>query len=66
VVTAEHYRVLYRAGDRWKLAFEEKGNWRRFRRHTFRSVETPGLRLEVVSARGGSEARLYEIRAYQE
>ena len=65
-ITAQDYRLLYRAADAWKPAFEEKGNWRRFRRHRFPPVTTDRIRLEILKARGGSQARLYEIRAYHE
>ncbi|MBI5396567.1 MAG: FAD-dependent oxidoreductase [Verrucomicrobia bacterium] len=65
-VTAEDYRILYNDGGQWKVAHEEKGNWRRFRRHAFGEIVTDKLRLEVMKAKNGAEARLYEIRAYKE
>ncbi|MDH7570185.1 MAG: discoidin domain-containing protein, partial [Armatimonadota bacterium] len=71
-VTAEDYRLLYASGaeaktePEWKVAFVEKGNWRRFRRHAFPEVTTSRIRLEILAARNGNEARVYEIRAYHE
>ncbi|MGQ9729883.1 MAG: FAD-dependent oxidoreductase [Candidatus Zipacnadales bacterium] len=65
--TAQNYRLLWHQGDGvWQTAFEEQGNWRRFRRHHFARVTTDKLRLEILTARNGNEARLYEIRAYDE
>ena len=65
-VTAQDYRLLYNAGGEWKEAFSEQGNWRRFRRHQFSDITTDKIRLEVLKARNGDEARVYEIRAYKE
>ena len=65
-VTAKHYRLLYDEGGAWRTAFEEEANWRRFRRHRFPAVITSKLRLEILKSRGADEARLYEIRAYDE
>jgi hypothetical protein len=63
---ARSYRVLIRDGERWTPVVEVDDNWRRFRRHTFRMVETEAMRLEILDAIGAQEARLYEIRVYQE
>lgn len=65
-VTAMDYRLLYRDNGDWKIAFSESGNWRRFRRHEFSLVSTSKIRLEILKARNGEQARLYEIRAYHE
>ncbi|MCX7826775.1 MAG: FAD-dependent oxidoreductase, partial [Verrucomicrobiae bacterium] len=65
-VTAEDYRLLYNDAGHWKVAFTEKANWRRFRRHQFTEITTDKIRLEVLKAINGNEARLYEIRAYKE
>jgi len=65
-VTAQDYRLLYNDGGQWKVAFSEKGNWRRFRRHRFSDITTDKIRLEILKAINGNEARLYEIRAYKE
>ena len=65
-VTAQDYRVLYNDGGQWKPAFSEQGNWRRFRRHHFDDVTTDKIRLEILKARNGDEARVYEVRAYEE
>ncbi|NQT85808.1 FAD-dependent oxidoreductase, partial [bacterium] len=65
-VTAQNYRILVQADGAWKIATEARGNWRRFRRHGFLKVTTTKLRLEVTRSRGDDEARLYEIRAYDE
>ncbi len=65
-VTVEDYRLLYDKNGTWEVAFAEEGNWRRFRRHHFSPITTPKIRLEVLKARNGNEARVYEIRAYNE
>jgi hypothetical protein len=65
-VTAQDYRLLYSDGGQFKLAFSEQGNWRRFRRHQFSDITTDKIRLEILNAVNGNEARLYEIRAYKE
>jgi hypothetical protein len=65
-VTAQNYRLLYNEGGQWKVAFTEEGNWRRFRRHPFTEITTDKIRLEIVKAKNGDEARVYEIRAYKE
>ena len=64
--TAEDYRVLYNDNGQWKVAFEERGNWRRFRRHSFAEIETSRIRIDFLKAKNGSEARVYEVRAYSE
>jgi hypothetical protein len=64
---AEDYRVSYHLGDNvWEVVVNETGNWHRFRRHQFPAVTTDKLRLEVLKARNGNEARAYEVRAYEE
>ncbi|MBM3476829.1 MAG: FAD-dependent oxidoreductase [Armatimonadetes bacterium] len=64
---AEDYRVSYHRGDNvWEVLINETGNWRRFRRHQFPTVTTDKLRLEVLKAKNGNEARVYEVRAYEE
>ncbi len=65
-ITAEDYRILWNDGGAWKAACEEKGNWRRFRRHNFPAVTTDRIRLEILKAANGDQARVFEIRAYLE
>ncbi|MFC1712518.1 FAD-dependent oxidoreductase [Candidatus Poribacteria bacterium] len=65
-ITVQDYRILYNDSGVWKIAFEEKDNWRRFRRHQLPAVATDKLRLMVLDARNGTQARLYEMRAYYE
>jgi hypothetical protein len=65
-VTAMDYRLLYKDNGNWNIAFEESGNWRRFRRHEFPLISTSMIRLEIRKASNGEQARLYEIRAYCE
>jgi hypothetical protein len=66
-ILAEDYRVLVHRGDSiWEAVVEETGNWHRFRRHAFEATTTDKLRLDILRARGGFEARVYEVRAYQE
>lgn len=63
---AMDYRLLYKEGNKWKVVFEESGNWRRFRQHEFPLISTDKIRLEILKSRNGDQARLYEIRAYHE
>ncbi|MCX7008271.1 MAG: discoidin domain-containing protein, partial [Kiritimatiellaeota bacterium] len=65
-VTAQDYRLLYNTDGLWRAAFEEKDNWRRFRKHSFGEITTDKIRLEIRNAINGDEARLYQIRAYRE
>lgn len=66
-VLVEDYHVAYHRGNNvWEVVVSETGNWHRFRRHRFDTVTTDKLRLEVLRARNGHEARVYEIRAYDE
>jgi len=64
--TADDYWLLYNKGGKWEVAFAAQGNWRRFRRHQFPAVTTDKIRLEILKAKNGREARVYEIRAYKE
>jgi hypothetical protein len=65
-ITAMDYRMLYSDNGVWRTVFEESGNWRRFRRHEFPTVATDKIRLEILKAKNGEQARVYEIRAYNE
>jgi len=63
--TAADYRLFARAEGRRIPLADEKGNWRRFRRHEFAETAAQGLRLEILRAEGRPEARWYEIRAWR-
>jgi len=66
-VLAEDYRVSCHLGDNtWAVVVNETGNWHRFRRHQFPTVTTDRIRLELLKATNGTEARVYEVRAYEE
>jgi len=43
-----------------------KDNYQRHRQHRFKPITTSRLRLEVSATNGSPEARVYEIRVYQE
>ncbi len=64
--TAREYRLLAATDTGWTELARERDNWRRFRRHTFPTVTTRCLRVDVRSTLGAPQARLYEIRAYHE
>ncbi len=49
-----------------ELLASENENLRRFRRHVFPEQELDGLRLMVLETWGVPEARVYQIRAYDE
>jgi len=52
-------------GGKWRTVASEKGNYRRFRVHTFSRVESEKLRLVVrATQEPGWEARVYEVRVY--
>lgn len=60
------YTLEYASGGAWKLLHEEKGNYMRRRVHRFDVVTSDRLRLTVHTTNGVPNARVYEVRVYNE
>ena len=60
------YRLEYASGGDWKVLLEEKGNYMRRRVHHFDVVTSDRLRLTVQATNGVPNARVYEVRVYNE
>jgi len=59
------YRIEGLCGNESFTIAEEKGNFKRFRRHVFPPVEIEKLKLTVHATHGDPSARVYQIRAYK-
>lgn len=62
--TVSDYRIEYRTGDEWETLQTVTGNYQRFRRHTFDSIETDELRVVIEATNGALRAEIFEIRTY--
>lgn len=60
------YEVLVRSNGHWLNVVNEYGNYMRKRMHTFNPVQADSLRVVVHRTNGCPEARIYEIRIYNE
>jgi len=60
------YTVTVHDGTDWKTVVEEKGNFQRRRIHRFETHSVRKLRLTVHATNGAKDARVFEIRAYNE
>ncbi|MFW6164173.1 MAG: FAD-dependent oxidoreductase, partial [Planctomycetota bacterium] len=60
------YAVAVEADGAWRTVVEEEGNYQRRRVHRFEAVTARRLRLVVRGTNGAPEARVYEVRVYQE
>ncbi len=60
------WRLLAETSQGWREVFLEQGNIQRKRRARFPRILTAALRVEVLATNGASEARIYEIRVYDE
>ena len=60
------YRLQHRVGGDWIDLLQVTGNYQRHRVHRFDPVRTSGLRLLVEATNGAPQARVYEVRVYQE
>jgi hypothetical protein len=63
-ILVREYDIEAFINGEWELAAEEKDNYRRFRRHTFKNLKTNMLRLTVRRTWNGGNARVYEVRIY--
>jgi hypothetical protein len=55
-----------RDGGGWRTVAEAKGNFLRWRVHTFTPVTAQKLRVKVLATNGVNEARIFEVRVYNE
>ncbi len=63
--TVRDYSLMAKIeGGQWVNLAEVEGNHQRLCRHSFESVKTDTLRLNVTATNGAAEARVYEIRCY--
>lgn len=60
------YTIEHNGGGGWTTLVEERDNYRRCRAHAFDTVEASRLRLIVHATNGVPEARVYEVRVYDE
>lgn len=60
------YTLFYLREEQWVLFLQENGNYRRRRIHSFSTVTSQKIRLEILATNGTSQARIYEIRVYYE
>lgn len=62
----KEYSIEGLMGDHWKTLANENDNYMRRRVHRFQSVSTDSLRLNMIAANGVPNARIYEVRVYEE
>ncbi len=60
------YALEYRTGLGWSPLVEQRGNYMRRRIHTFELITTDHLRLTIHATNGIANARVYELRVYNE
>lgn len=60
------YRIEARVRGSWVTLLEEKDNYLRRRVHSFDAVTADQLRLTVLATNGVPEARVYELRVYND
>ncbi len=62
----KRYEVAIAQGGGWKTIAAEDNNYFRRRVHRFDSVTTNRLRIHVLETNGAAEARIFEVRVYNE
>ncbi|OGF50872.1 MAG: hypothetical protein A2231_11030, partial [Candidatus Firestonebacteria bacterium RIFOXYA2_FULL_40_8] len=60
------YEILVFTGNKWKKLAKVEGNYHRRRVHTFKTVESSKVRINVLATNGDKSARVYEVRVYDE
>lgn len=60
------YRIETAFGSEWRTILEVDNNYSRSRVHRFPAETGSALRVVVLETNGGSSARIYEIRLYNE
>ena len=63
---ADYQIQVPREGGGWRTVAETKGNFLRRRIHRFQEVTAPKVRIKVLATNGASEARIFEVRVYNE
>jgi FAD dependent oxidoreductase len=65
--TVRDYTLSAQTADgTWHEIERVTGNYQRLRRHDFKPIVTKVLRLTIQSTNGSDQARLFEIRCYEE
>jgi hypothetical protein len=62
----KEYVLECKSGSGWEEITHIKNNYMRRRVHHFDQVRTDQLRLQVIATNGAPEARIYEMRVYNE
>jgi hypothetical protein len=62
----KRYEIAIPQGGGWKTIVAEDGNYFRRRVHRFDAVTAGRLRINVLETNGAAEARIYEVRVYNE
>ena len=60
----KHYILEVYSNGEWKTVYEKDNNYHRFNSVTIPETESQKLRLTVLETWGTSQARIYEIRVY--
>lgn len=58
--------IEYRDAGKWITLQTVEGNFLRHRIIKFRKITTPAIRVKIIKTNGDPQARIYEIRAYNE
>ncbi len=62
----KRYEITIPQGSGWKTIAEEKDNYARRRVHTVEAATSDRLRINVLETNGSPNARIYEVRVYNE
>lgn len=62
----KRYEIAIQDGSRWKTIAEEGDNYFRRRVHRIERVTTNRLRINILETNGAPQARIYEVRVYDE
>lgn len=65
-ILVKHYTVEALVGGKWVKLYEKNDNYNRFNQISLPTVTTEKLRVNVLETWNGGEARVYEIRVYNE
>ena len=60
------YELQYKSGGRWISLLQVEDNYMRRRVHQFDRITADELRLNIFSTNGSPNARVYEVRVYDE
>ena len=60
------YHVECRDGGVWRELLDIAGNYVRRRVHRFQRIQTDAIRLTILATNGSPNARVYEVRVYDE